>query len=67
MVDVTPPDVASATLVECRSGWRLKVTFIDGKAVDKGAYATREDALRALNGLFLPQGHAPSFSPKIEP
>jgi hypothetical protein len=58
MVDLTPPDVASATLVECHSGWRLKVTFMGGKAVDKGAYPTREDALRALDDLLHPQDRA---------
>jgi hypothetical protein len=41
--------VASAILLECRYGWRLKVTFTDGKAIDDDAYSTREDALLALS------------------
>jgi hypothetical protein len=41
-------DVANATLVECRRGWRLKATFVDGNAVDRGGYRDREDALREL-------------------
>jgi hypothetical protein len=61
MLSVTPPVVASAILVECRSGWRLKVTFMDGKAVDKDTYSTREDALLALHHLFLRQDRAPKL------
>jgi hypothetical protein len=41
--------VASAMLLECRNGWRLKVTFTNGKAIDGDAYSTREDALLALS------------------
>jgi hypothetical protein len=64
MPEVTACDVASATLVESRSGWRLSVTFVDGRAVDRDGYSTREDALRALNDLVLPEDRAPKLQPE---
>jgi hypothetical protein len=64
MAQVAPPGVSNATLVECRGGWRLKVTFVDGKAVDRGGYPTREDALRALNDLAIPEDREPMLQPE---